>query len=135
MFIYLEDSSAKPTLSMYLLQNLQGNLSVVQSFIFCLKISSDFAFLISQGTMSHILGQGKICFLSQSTLWSFFAFAELNYLSDCMASVQNIQFQVLNHFSLYKFLSLRFADFFGEYLLICQQIIQREICFIFVDKY
>ena len=41
---------------MYLLQSLQGHLSVVQSFILFLKISSDFAFLISQGTISHILG-------------------------------------------------------------------------------
>ena len=46
----------KPTLPMYLLQSLQGHLSVVQSFILFLKISSDFAFLISQGTISHILG-------------------------------------------------------------------------------
>ena len=41
---------------MYLLQSLQGHLSVVQSFILFLKISSDFAFLITQGTISHILG-------------------------------------------------------------------------------
>ena len=46
----------KPTLPMYLLQSLQGHLPVVQSFILFLKISSDFAFLISQGTISHILG-------------------------------------------------------------------------------
>ena len=46
----------KPTLPMYLLQSLQGHLSVVQSFIFFEKISSDFAFLISQWTISHILG-------------------------------------------------------------------------------
>ena len=39
-----------------LLESLQGHLSVVQSFIFFKKISSDFAFLISQGTISHILG-------------------------------------------------------------------------------
>ena len=40
---------------MYLLQSLQGHLSVVQSFILFLKLSSDFAFLISQGTISHVL--------------------------------------------------------------------------------
>ena len=45
----------KPTLSMYLLQSLQGHLFVVQSFIFFKKISSDFAFLISQGAISYIL--------------------------------------------------------------------------------
>ena len=47
----------KPTLPMYLLQSLQGHLSVVQSFVFFFKkISSDFALLISQGMISHILG-------------------------------------------------------------------------------
>ena len=45
----------KPTLPMYLLQSLQGHLSVVQSFIYFKKTSSDIAFLISQGTISHIL--------------------------------------------------------------------------------
>ena len=46
----------KPTLPMYLLQSLQGHSSVVQSFIILKKISSDFAFLISQRTISHIFG-------------------------------------------------------------------------------
>ena len=50
-------------------------------------------------------------------------FADLNHFSDCIVSVQRekylSQFQALNHLSLYKFFSLRFVDFFGEYLLIC----------------
>ena len=38
------------------LQSLQGHLSVVQDFIFSLKIFSDFALLISLGTNSHNFG-------------------------------------------------------------------------------
>ena len=44
------------TLPLYFLQSLQGHLSVAQSFIFSLKISSDFGFLILQGAIAHILG-------------------------------------------------------------------------------
>ena len=36
--------------------SLQGHVSVVLSFIFSLKISGDFAFVISKGTIYHILG-------------------------------------------------------------------------------
>ena len=46
-----------------------------------------------------------------------------SFLSDCTVSVQSQKylsiFQALNHFSPYKFLSLRSVDFFGEYLPIC----------------
>ena len=41
---------------MHLLKSLQGHLSVVQSFIFFKKIPSHFAVLISQGTVSQLLG-------------------------------------------------------------------------------
>ena len=40
----------------YVLQILQGHLSVVQDFIFSLKIFSDFALLISLGINSHNFG-------------------------------------------------------------------------------
>ena len=40
----------------YILQSLQGHLSVVQDFIFSLKIFSDFALLISLGINSHNFG-------------------------------------------------------------------------------
>ena len=40
----------------YVLQSLQGHLSVVQDFIFSLKIFSDFALLISLGINSHNFG-------------------------------------------------------------------------------
>ena len=58
--------------------NLQGHLSVFQLF-FSFKISSDFAFLISQETISHIFGSREVRFLFQSTLCSFFAFIKLNH--------------------------------------------------------
>ena len=40
----------------YVLQSLQGHLSVVQDFIFSLKIFSDFALLISLGINFHNFG-------------------------------------------------------------------------------
>ena len=46
----------KPMFPTYVLQNLQGHLSVVQDFIFSLKIFSNFALLISLGINSHIIG-------------------------------------------------------------------------------
>ena len=76
------------TLSTYLLQSLQRHLSAFQSCIFPVKISNDFAFLISQGLIPILWGHEKICFLFQSTLCSFFAFKELAHFSDCMVSVQ-----------------------------------------------
>ena len=46
----------KPMFPTYVLQSLQGHLSVVQDFIFSLKIFSDFALLISLGINSHSFG-------------------------------------------------------------------------------
>ena len=43
----------KPMFPTHALQSLQGHLSVVQDFIFSLKIFSDFALLISLGINSH----------------------------------------------------------------------------------
>ena len=37
-----------------------ANVSVAQSFIFTLKISSDAAFLISRRTISHIFGESPL---------------------------------------------------------------------------
>ena len=75
---------------MYLLQSLQGHLYVVQSFIFSLKRTGNFAFLISQENIPHIfLGKGDISSLFQSTLRSFFSFVESNHFSDCIVSVQS----------------------------------------------
>ena len=88
-------------------------------FYSSLKISSDFAFFISRETISHfffffVAIQDMLSI--QSTLCSFFDFTELNHFSDCMVYVQNERYfsQVLNHFSPYKFLLLRFVDFLGE---------------------
>ena len=47
----------------YILQSLQGHLSVVQDFIFSFKIFSDFALLISLGINSHNFG-ARECILS-----------------------------------------------------------------------
>ena len=46
----------KPIFPTYVLQSPQGHLSVVQHFIFSLKILSDFALLISLGINSHHFG-------------------------------------------------------------------------------
>ena len=46
----------KPMFPTYVLQSLQGHLSVVHDFIFALKIFSDFALLISLGINSHNFG-------------------------------------------------------------------------------
>ena len=44
---------------MYVLQSLQGHLSVVHDFIFSLNISNEFALLMSLGTNSHIFGASE----------------------------------------------------------------------------
>ena len=44
---------------MYVLQSLQGHLSVVQNFIFSLNIPIEFAFLMSLGINSLILGANE----------------------------------------------------------------------------
>ena len=49
----------KPTLPIYVLQSLQGHLSVVQNFIFSLNIPNEFALLISLGINPHILGASE----------------------------------------------------------------------------
>ena len=46
----------KPMFPTYVLQSLEGHLSVVYDFIFALKIFSDFALLISLGIDSHSFG-------------------------------------------------------------------------------
>ena len=105
---------------MYLLQSLQRHLPVVQSFIFSLKISSDFAFLISQGIISHILEARKdMLFIPKHTV----QFLRLCRVKSFLrlygfCAKWKISFIISGHLSLYKFLSLRFVDFFGRYLLI-----------------
>ena len=46
----------KPMFPTYVLQTLQGHLSVVQDFIFSLEIFNDFALLISLGINYHSFG-------------------------------------------------------------------------------
>ena len=50
----------KPTLPIYILQSLQGHLSVVQNFIFSLNIPNEFAHLISLEINSRILGASEV---------------------------------------------------------------------------
>ena len=64
-------------------------ISVAQSFIFLKKCLVTLHFQSRKGQSPIFWGQGKICFLFQSTLCGFFAFAELNHFSDCMVSVQS----------------------------------------------
>ena len=49
----------KPKLAIYFLKSLQGNLSVVQNFIFSLNIPNEFALLMSLGIDSHTLGASE----------------------------------------------------------------------------
>ena len=44
---------------MYVLQSLQGYLSVVQNIIFSINVPNEFALLMSLGINSHILGSSK----------------------------------------------------------------------------
>ena len=46
----------KPMFPTYVLQSLQGHLSVFHDFPFALKIFSDFALLIALGINSHSFG-------------------------------------------------------------------------------
>ena len=50
----------KPIFPTYVLQSLQGHLSVVPDFIFTLKIFSDFALLISLEINSHSFGAREV---------------------------------------------------------------------------
>ena len=45
----------KPTLPLYVLQSLQGHLSIAQDLIFSLNIPNEFALLMPLGITSHIL--------------------------------------------------------------------------------
>ena len=70
----------KPTLPIYVLQGLQGHLSVVQNFIFYLNIPNEFALLMSLGINPNILGASEdilsvskctVRFLRLCSSWSF----------------------------------------------------------------
>ena len=52
----------KPTLPIYVLQSLEGHLSVVLNFIFSLNIPNEFAVLMSLWINSHILSASKHMF-------------------------------------------------------------------------
>ena len=56
IFHLFRNRQMKPIFPTYVLQSLQGHLSVVQDFIFSLKIFSGFAFLISLGINLHNFG-------------------------------------------------------------------------------
>ena len=56
MFHLLEHRKMRPMFPTYVLQRLQGHLSVVEDFIFSLKIFSNFAHLILPVINSHNFG-------------------------------------------------------------------------------
>ena len=80
---------------MYLLQSLQRYLSATLKFVFSWKICSDLVSLISQGTISPILGQGKIYFLFPSVSL---------YLQSWIVSVQSEKISI-SVAKIYRFLS------------------------------
>ena len=62
MFHLLEHREMKPMFPTYVLQSLQGHLSVVHDFIFILKIFSNFALLISLGINSYSFEAREVIF-------------------------------------------------------------------------
>ena len=125
---------------MYLLQSLQGHLSVALTFIFSLKIFSDVAFLILQETNSLFFEHEKIYVLSLSTLSGFSAFAEVIHFSDydfCTKWKMSFMISAPKSFLtqyIYIAMICRFLWWILTDLLFFQQIIKREIRFIFIDK-
>ena len=62
----------KATLPIYVLQSLQGHISVVQNFIFSLNTSSEFMFPVSLEINSHILGANEdMHSVPKYTVWFF----------------------------------------------------------------
>ena len=75
------------SLPIYVLQSLQGHLSVVQNFIFYLNIPNEFALLILLGINPHILGASEdILFVLKYTV-RFVVFVVLDHFSNCMVFV------------------------------------------------
>ena len=54
-FNSLEHFQMKPALPIYVLQSLQGHLSIFQNILFSLNFASEFAFLVVLGINSHNL--------------------------------------------------------------------------------
>ena len=92
-FISLKHFQMKPTFSIYVLQSLQGHLSVAQNFIFSLNIPNDFARLMSPGINSHIWGESEdilsvyTFYTFPSTQYGFSVFVVLDHFSNCMVFV------------------------------------------------
>ena len=60
----------------YVLQSLQGHISVVQNFIFSLNTSSEFMFPLSLEINSHILGANEdMHSVPKYTVWFFRPFS------------------------------------------------------------
>ena len=125
----------KPTLPIYVLQSLQGHLSVVQNFIFSLNISNEFALLMSLGTNSHIFGASEdmlsvpkytVRFLRLCSSGSF-----LKLHGFCIKWKVSFIILSLKSFFVLRPLSQGFVDSFSECSLICPFLIsyqKRKIC-------
>ena len=95
----------KPTLPIYVLQSLQGHLSVVQDFIFSLNISNEFALLMSLGTNSHIFGASEDMLSVPISAYLFILVMEV--LFTLIKNNEKIQgLDILN----YRFLYSAYAD-------------------------
>ena len=120
----------KPTLPIYVLQSLQGHLSVVQNFIFSLNIPNEFALLISLGINSHILGASEdmlsvpkytVRFLRLCSSGSF-----LKLYGFCIKWKASFIILGPKSFLSYRSLSQGFVDSFGECSQICLFLISHQ---------
>ena len=62
LFHLLEHHYMKPMFPTYFLQSLYKDISVVNDFIFAIKIFSDFPLLISLGINSHSFGVREVSY-------------------------------------------------------------------------
>ena len=128
-FISLEHSLMKPTLPIYVLQSLQGHLSVVQNFIFSLNISSEFAFLMLLGINPYIFGAREdMLSVPKYTVRFLPLCSSGSFLKLCGFCIKwKVSFIILGpNFFPYRSLSQGFADSFGECSLIYPFLVSHQ---------
>ena len=120
----------KPTLPIYVLQSLQGHLSVGQNFIFSLNIPNEFALLMSLGINSHILGANEDMLSVPKYTVRFFRLCSSGSFPKlygfCIKWKGSFIILDPKLFLCYRSLSQGFADSFGECSLICPCLRSRE---------
>ena len=121
MFCFFRTLLNETHTAYYVSQSLQGHLSVVQNFIFSLNIPSEFAFLMSLGINSHILGASEdmlsvpkytVRFLRLCSFGSF-----LKLYGFCIMG--KVSFIISGRFVSYRSVSQGIVHCFGECSLIC----------------